>query len=286
MLIGAALALAGTVAAAPLPVRLSAADPRWRLNPVDQETAPGLTLAAVAVHTGAPDRLLFVTAPGTGAGKDDLDALGRRVVAAFPSYACGHLHQGNARRLGFAGRDWRFELAGAPAPLDCELFLFADAGRQWGILYTKPKDAAGDAADAFGLLLPVVPAPPGAVAMKPVRIRNAPLTNFPISIQIHWAAGGDRVAAIIITRVLADSEAERDGLQAGDAIVAVDGRRTEDFTGGVGRDDPLGRIFVDRRPGDHVTLEIRPAGAGKTFLVTLHSLWGNDLESSSGFGSR
>lgn len=283
-LIAAVLALARpATAGTPLPVRLSDADPRWRLTDVGQETAPGLTLAAVAVHVGAPDRLLFVTAPGPGAKNADLDALGRRVVAAFPTYTCEHPHLGNAKRLGFAGRDWRFELAGAPATLECELFLFADAGRQWGILYTKPKDATGAASAAFGLLLPNVPGPPGAYAMKPVRIHNAPLTTFPISLQIHWAAGGDRVAAITITKVQEDSEAEREGLRVGDAIVAIDGRKTGDFTGGVGRDDALGQIFVDRRPGDHVTLEILSPGAATTFLVTLHTIWGADLESPFGF---
>ncbi len=256
-------------AGAPLPVQLSGADPRWHVVDVDKRTDSGLTVAAVAVHVGAPDRLVFVTAPA--APGENLDAFARRISAAFTGYACVRPHASGARRAGFAGRLLRCELANPQNTLDCELFVFADAGCRWGILYSKSKDAPETAAAAFALLLKYVPPPTGSVALRPVRIRGNPLTNFPFSLQIRWSETSDRITAITVTSVPENSESARAGIRAGDTIVAIDGRKVEDFPAGVGQHDELGRIFVNRHPGDAVSLEIRTPGATKTFQVTLHA---------------
>jgi PDZ domain len=282
-LAGAVLALAGPAArAAPLPVRLSDADPRWRLEEVEKRAAPGLTLAAVAIHAGAPDRLILLTAPAAGPGAVDPDEFARRITAAFTEFTCVPQGARNATRAGFAGRVRSFELTGAHGALDCELFVFTDAGSRWGILYAKPPAAGETAAAAFGLLLKNVPLPAGTFALKPVRVRNTPLTTFPLSFQVRSRNGSNRVATITITAIPDNSEAERAGIQVGDEIVAIDGRMAADFTPGVGKDDELGRIFINRQPGDSVTLEIRAPGAKQTFTVTLHA--GRDDDTDSLFG--
>jgi len=273
---GAVLALAGPAGAADLPVRLSDADPRWRLAAVGKESAPGLTLEAVATHAGSADRLIFLSAPADAPDAADPDAFARRVAAAFTDFTCGPVSARRGTRAGFAGRAARFTLANAHGTLDCELFVFTDAGSRWGILYSKPQGAPESAETAFGLLLKNVPLPAGTYALKPFRTRNTPLTTFPISLQVSDRAGTTRVETIRITDVAKDSEAEAAGIRVGDEITAIDGRKVQEFPGGVGKDDELGRIFLNRRPGDRVTLLIKPAGDGKPFTVTLHTLWGED----------
>ena len=277
MLAATILTLAGAAAGAEpaLPVRLSDADPRWRLAVGSKIVAPDLTLAAVATHASAPDRLLFLTAPATV----DPDAFVHAITAVFKDFTCGPMRAKDAKRAGCAGRDWSFELANPRGTLDCVLFVFTDAGSRWGILYSKPREAPETADAVFGLLLKYSPPPPGTATLKPFRIREAPVTPFPISIRATWTPAGDRVVAIAVTSVAKDSEAEHKGIQEGDAIVAIDGRKVEDFTAGVGQDDELGRIFLNRHPGDHVTLELRPPGAQRTFTVTLHTLWGDEVDS-------
>ena len=277
MLAATILTLAGTAAAAEpaLPVRLSDADPHWRLAESPRTVGPDLTLAAIATHAGAADRLLFLRAPEAVAA----DAFVHAITAAFSHFTCSGLQAQDAKCAGFVGRDWRFALANARGRLDCELFVFTDDRQRWGILYSRPRETPDASAAVFGLLLPQAPPPPDTVALQPVRIRNTPLTTFPISLRVASSAIDARVATITITAVPRDSEAEDKGIRVGDAIVAIDGRPVAEFPAGVAKDDPLGRIFMNRRPGDKVTLELRSPGDEKTYTVTLHTIWGGEADS-------
>ena len=124
---------------------------------------------------------------------------------------------------------------------------------------------------AFSLLHKNAPQPPGVVALAPVRVKGVPVSDFPISLEVIRNPAGDRVERIVVSDVPAESAIEQAGVRVGDAIVAIDGRKTEDFAAGLGKDDELGRIFLNRTPGDTVKLEIQPADAGKPFSVTLRA---------------
>lgn len=272
LLAGAALALAGPAApAAPLPVQLSAVDPRWQLAEVQPETASDITFAAVALHAGAPDRLLFLSAPRTDVAPGAPAAFAHRFLDALTAFDCLNLTEQDATVCGYAGRDLRFDLVNDKQGLGCELFVFADAGTWWGLLYVRPQDAPPTAAPSFGMLTRSVPPPPGVVALAPVRVRNTPICDFAVSLGVRWSIGGDRVEAIRVLNVPPGSDAAAAGVKAGDAVVAINGRKVEEIAGGVGKDDELGKIFLNRRFGDPVILKILPPGQSKVVRVTLHA---------------
>ena len=60
--------------------------------------------------------------------------------------------------------------------------------------------------------------------------------------------GGDRVTPAVVGEVVADSAAARAGLQAGDRIVAIDGRRFDRF------DDLV--LYVTMRPNETVAMQV------------------------------
>ena len=272
LLAGAVLALAGpTAPAAPLPVRLSDADPNWQLADVQPEAASGITFEAVATHAGAPDRLLFVRTPRTDGAPGGPAAFAHRFLDALTAFDCLNLTEQDATTCGYAGRDLRFDLVNDQQGLSCELFAFAAAGNWWGLLYVRPQDSAPPAGAAFGMLRRSAPLPPGVVALAPVRVRNTPICDFAVSLSVRWSNRDNRVEAMRILNVPAGSDAALGGVKAGDAVVEINGRKIEEYAGGVGRDDELGRIFLNRKFGDTVDLKILPPGQGKVFRVTLHA---------------
>lgn len=279
LLAGAALALARPATrATPLPVHLNAEDRRWELADVQPETASGVTFEAVAQHLGAPDRLLFLSAPLADVAPGAPAAFAHHFLDALTAFDCLNLTEHNATMFGYAGRDLRFDLVNDNEGLNCELFVFADAGTCWGLLYAKPQDAPQTAAAAFDQLVRNVPPPAGVIALAPVQVRNRPICDFAVSLGVRWSLGGDRVEAIRVTNVPKGSDAAIAGVKAGDAVIEINGRKIEEFSGGVGKDDDLGKIFLNRRFGDTVRLKILPPGQSKTFRVTLHAQHARPLD--------
>jgi hypothetical protein len=271
-LAGFAILLAGPAAnGAPLPVSIDAYDGHWRPEAVRAEVAPGITFEAVVTHVGAPDRLILFSSRKTDDQPGSLAAFAQRLKNSFTAFHCADLTEMDSTRMGFAGRDLRFELANATLALDCELFVFAGEESWWGVLYAKPRNAPMTAEAAFSLLHKNAPQPPDVVALAPVRVKGIPVSDFPISLEIIRNPAGDRVAEIVVSDVPAGSATEQAGVRVGDAIVAIDGRKTGDFAAGLGKDDELGRIFLNRTPGETVRLEIQPADSRKPFSVTLRA---------------
>jgi C-terminal processing protease CtpA/Prc len=79
------------------------------------------------------------------------------------------------------------------------------------------------------------------------------------------------VNEIIVSEVPEDSLTEKAGVKPGDRVIRINGRPAESFTAGVTRESELGRIFIDRPPGETVQLEILAADARTPFSLTLES---------------
>lgn len=72
---------------------------------------------------------------------------------------------------------------------------------------------------------------------------------------IRWTISGD-AAGVVINEVLADTAADRSGLQAGDLILSANGRSFEE---GMTQEEAM-LIWREMLPGDHMKLKVRKAG--------------------------
>jgi hypothetical protein len=263
---------------APLPVSIDDFDGHWRAEVVQKEMAPGFTVEVIVTHVGAPDRLVLFSSRKTDDPPDSLAGFAQRLKHSFTAFHRADLAESDSIRMGFAGRDLRFELANATGTLDCELFVFADQEFWWGVLYAKPRNAPVTAESAFGLLRKSIAPAPGVVALEPVRVKGIPVSDFPISIDVIRDPAGNRVARVVVSHVPAGSTTAQAGVRAGDTILAINGRKIGAFAAGVSKDDELGRVFLNRKSGDVVELEIQPADSKEPFSVRLRAHHDNPLD--------
>ena len=269
LLLAVALFEVGRPALPGTPLPFSVDDREWKPTVVQKEVAPGVTLEAIITHVGAPDRLIVMSSPKTDDQPAALAAFAHRLKGAFTAYRSANLTERNADNLGYSGHALRFQLANARETLDCELFAFADGPLWWAVLYARPSNPPAGAAAVRNRLAILEKKSSGVVTMAPFRVKNIPVSSFPLDLEITRNAAGDRVAGIVVTGVAAGSLAEQAGIHAGDAIVAINGRKAEEFAAGVDKDSEIGRIFLNRSAGESVQLEIRPLNPGEPITVTL-----------------
>jgi membrane-associated protease RseP (regulator of RpoE activity) len=102
------------------------------------------------------------------------------------------------------------------------------------------------------------PPPPKdkVLVLDPIRIIEAPIISYAIDIAVYADPKTRLTTNILITRVLPDTDAERAGLQKGDEIVKIDGEPVKGMDSRVGADTQLGRLLLNRTPGDPLKLEI------------------------------
>jgi C-terminal processing protease CtpA/Prc len=107
------------------------------------------------------------------------------------------------------------------------------------------------------------------VALRPFRVKDDPITGFPVSFNVESNPATARIARIIVAEVPPDSVTAQAGVKVGDEVIAINGRKTQEFAIGMGKNSELGQIFLNRDPGDEVTLEVRTPGAAKSRKVTI-----------------
>lgn len=103
---------------------------------------------------------------------------------------------------------------------------------------------------------PPVPVEGKTVVLDPLEIKGSPTIAFAIDITIYRSPETGKVSHIFIRHVWEDTDAERAGLLAGDEIVKLDGVPVTDFEAKVSADSALGQVFLNRRPGDQLKLEV------------------------------
>jgi len=106
------------------------------------------------------------------------------------------------------------------------------------------------------------------IVLEPFKIKGSPVISFAIDITVYADPETKKVNRIFISRVLPDSDAEKAGLQAGDEIVKLDGITVKELDAVVSINSPLGRIFLNRRPGEPLKLEVLTRRAEQ---FTLHA---------------
>ncbi len=100
------------------------------------------------------------------------------------------------------------------------------------------------------------PANDKVYVLEPYKIEGKPILSFAVDIVIYADPKTRQVNHIFISRVLPDTDAERAGLQRGDEIVKIGGKQVEGMDSRVAPGTELGRIFLNREPGEPLDFEI------------------------------
>ncbi len=94
------------------------------------------------------------------------------------------------------------------------------------------------------------------VVLKPLKVQGTATGDFSIDVRIVVDPQTKKVLRILITRVTEHSDAAALGLQAGDEILKLDGVPVAGMDSTVAKDSQLGKIFLNRSPGDALSVEV------------------------------
>ena len=119
---------------------------------------------------------------------------------------------------------------------------------------------------------PPAPANGQVIALEPFKVQGTAASNFGIDIRILVDVRTKKVFKIVITRVAEDSDASDLGLQVGDEIVKIDGLLVQGMDPKIDTTSQIGRIFLNRHPGDQLKLEVITRRPQK---ITLRALKGS-----------
>ena len=106
------------------------------------------------------------------------------------------------------------------------------------------------------------------ITLDPIKVHGTAISSYAIDVRIMVSPTTKKIVTILITRVMEDSDAAEMGLLAGDEIVKVNGIPVGDIEAKVNRESQLGRLFLNRRPGEPLRLEVMTRRARQ---LTLHA---------------
>ncbi len=94
------------------------------------------------------------------------------------------------------------------------------------------------------------------VTLDPFKVHGTAISSYALDLRIVVSSVTKKIISIVITRVEENSDAAALGLQPGDEIMKVDGISVRDMDSKVNRDSQLGRLFLNRRAGEPLKLEV------------------------------
>ncbi len=124
---------------------------------------------------------------------------------------------------------------------------------------------------------PAKPADPPAakpadpvVKLEPMEVLGEPpKLSFGISLQIWQDSLTGNVSTIYITGVKAESDAEKQGLKPFTQITRIDGQPVQSYVASLKTSSALGKIFINRKIGAKLVLEVLPTDSPKPKTVVL-----------------
>lgn len=94
------------------------------------------------------------------------------------------------------------------------------------------------------------------VQLAPFAVKGDPVNSFAFDLVVKLDKQTKRIAQLLISGVREGSDAEREGLRAGDEIVRINGRPITDFPADFSPGGDLNKILLNRPPGERLDLEI------------------------------
>jgi len=117
----------------------------------------------------------------------------------------------------------------------------------------------------------VEPKPPAAsekiVKLDPFKVRDDPLNSFGFDLRIYYDKKNHKVSRIFFGPIHESSSAAELDVQPGDELVSINGRPVSEFPSGVEMGTELGKLFLDRQPGDALDLGIIRHRPGKVTVT-------------------
>ncbi len=102
--------------------------------------------------------------------------------------------------------------------------------------------------------------PEAPVAMRAYVVEAKPLTSFGISLRMVAARPTKQVLRMFVREVVPDSEADYNRLGPGTEILSINGKAVDSFVVAFDPESDLGRLFVNRRRGDRIEMEVIDPG--------------------------
>ena len=255
---------------AELPIVLGGSSKAWKAIEVQMPAAPRVMCETVFRRVSSKERFAVLRSSRPEDEEDSLDDFTRELREAFAASASRSALERASTQMGFEGRELQFKLTSSEGTFDCELFAFTHERRGWAVLHMRPEGEAASKSSPFALFKKRITPPPGVSMLEPLNVVDDAISDYPIGFKIAVRAGTDQVGQILVTDVPDDSQSSRAGIKVGDEIVAINGRQSTSFSADSGRTGELGRIFLNRWPGDKVFLELRSAETHATYSVVLY----------------
>lgn len=146
----------------------------------------------------------------------------------------------------------------------------------WLLVASLQLQGQGSAADKPADPPESKPVPPAAkpaeaiVKLEPMEVLGEPpKLSFGISLQIWQDGLTGNVSTIYITGVKPGSEAAKQGLVPFTQIDRIDGRPVQSYLASLKSGSELGKIFINRKLGAKVALEVLLAGSPKPKTIVL-----------------
>lgn len=100
------------------------------------------------------------------------------------------------------------------------------------------------------------PAPDQITQLAPFRVHDDAINAFGFDLAIYWDKSTRKVTRVFIGTIQEGSSATALDVRPGDEIRKIDGRPVTEFDAGIGAGTEIGRLFLNRRPGAKLDLEI------------------------------
>lgn len=108
------------------------------------------------------------------------------------------------------------------------------------------------------------------IVMKPFEVKEkSPNLSFGMSLSVWSNSITRKVTAIYVTRVKPESDAEKAGIKLFTRITKIDGQPVEGMAASFKYGTELNRAFINRKPGDKLTLEVTDEGSRESRTVRL-----------------
>ncbi|MEO6001765.1 MAG: hypothetical protein ABIZ04_04150 [Opitutus sp.] len=241
----------------------------WMATDVQRPVTGGVTVEFVVTRPNERERVVVFRSNRADDSAETLVAFAHRVKDSFAASLIGEVTERAAEEMGFSGHELRFELADAHGESSNLLFVFEHGGEHWGALYVNPGGKTSGESGGFGLLRKSVASP--VVVMEPFRVKSTAITGFPVGLAVGRNKQTNHVTSVVITEIKDPAWGQHPEMRPGDLVVRIDGRKVEDFIFGMGLDSELGRIFLNRRVGDWVDLDLLESDTRRPYSVRLFS---------------
>ncbi len=107
------------------------------------------------------------------------------------------------------------------------------------------------------------------VVLEPYGVSAKPVGSLGFSVQILKDGLSQKAIDVTVDRVAPNSEAARKGLAPLTQILSIDGKDVQEFVASFAKGSELNMKLMNRKKGDHLTLEVMVLGSRESRFINL-----------------